>query len=104
MISNMEGRWFGDGWVLRHVGLLDINTQTGVTFGHGYEEVTDQDGNKYFSRWKGKATGENTWEGTYVILKGTGRYEGIKGKGKWPLLSVSPDQFFTDEEWDIELP
>ena len=102
--SNMEGKWFGEGWVQRHVGFIDMNTTTGMTSGHGYEEVTDQDGNKYFTRWEGKATGQATWEGTYVIYKGTGKYEGIKGRGKWSLLMVSPDQFFTDEEWDIELP
>jgi hypothetical protein len=104
IITNMEGKWFGDGWVLRHFGLIDMNTKTGVVFGHGYEEITDKDGDKYFNKWEGKATGESTWEGTYVITGGTGKYRGIKGSGTFSLLSVSPDQWFTDEQWDIELP
>lgn len=40
IVSNMEGKSFGSGWVLRHVGLIDWNAETGVAFGHGYEEVT----------------------------------------------------------------
>ncbi len=104
IVSNMEGKPFGDGWVLRHVGLIDVNTKTGVAFGHGYEEVTDKDGDKYYSKWTGKAVGEGRWEGEYTILKGTGKYEGIKGKGTWSLESVAPQQWYTDEEWEMELP
>jgi hypothetical protein len=104
IVSNMEGKAFGDGWVMRHFGLVDWNATTGVAFGHGYEEVTDRDGDKFFTKWEGKSTGEATWEGEYTVLKGTGKYEGIKGKGTWSLQSVAPMQWYTDEEWDIELP
>ena len=54
--SNMEDKWFGEGWVQRHVGFIDMNTTTGMTSGHGYEEVTDQDGNKYFFFSKGNSS------------------------------------------------
>jgi hypothetical protein len=104
IVSNMEGRPFGDGWVLRHVGLFDINTKTGVAFAHGYEEVTDKDGDKYYSKWEGKMVENGYWEGEYTVLKGTGKYEGIKGKGTWRAISVAPRQWYTDEEWEIELP
>jgi hypothetical protein len=104
IITNMEGKSFGDGWALKHVGLLDINPKTGVAFGHGYEEVTDKDGDKFFSRWEGEAIGENRWQGKYTVTGGTGKYVGITGGGIWSLTSVAPMQWYTDERWELELP
>ena len=104
IVSNMEGRSFGDGWALRYVALLDINPKTGVTSGNGYEEMTDKDGDKIYKTWEGKAVAENRWEGEYTILKGTGKFEGIKGKGTFTAYVVAPNQFYTDEEWEVELP
>jgi len=104
IVSNMEGKPFGEGWVLRHVGLFDINTKTGVAFAHGYEETTDKDGDKYYAKWQGKAVKNGYWEGEYSILKGTGKYEGITGKGTWRAITVAPRQWYTDEIWEMELP
>jgi hypothetical protein len=104
IVSNMEGRSFGDGWALRYVALLDINPKTGVTSGNGYEEMTDKDGDKIYKTWEGKAVAENRWEGEYTILKGTGKFEGIKGKGTFTAYVVAPNQFYTDEEWEVDLP
>ena len=38
------------------------------------------------------------------MLKGTGKYDGIEGKGTWRAVFVGPGEWYTDEEWDIELP
>ena len=103
IVSNMDGKSFGDGCALRFVGLTDFNAETGVGSGHGYEETTDKDGDKYYVKWEGKAT-EGGWKGTYTILKGSGKYEGIKGKGTFSAAFVGPQEWYTDEEWDIELP
>jgi len=47
---------------------------------------------------------ETIWKGTYTMIKGTGKFSGIKGKASWVAYVVAPSQFYTDEEWDIELP
>jgi len=107
LVSNKEGKWFGDGWPHHFVALFDINPKIGVVVGHGYEYVTDPDGDRYYYSWEGKAVRENYWEGTYTMLKGTGKFEGIKGNGSWTCVVLPgqpPELFYADEEWDIELP
>jgi len=105
---NMEGKTFGDGSVSVQVGLFDINVKTGLGSMHAYGEVTDRDGAKYYYRSEGKRLrGElwaSYWEGETIIVKGTGRYEGIKGKATWSLYPISPMQAYTVEEWEVELP
>ena len=45
IVTNMEGKAFGDGWPMRHIGLGDGSPKGAVA--SGYEEVTDKDGDKY---------------------------------------------------------
>jgi len=104
IVSNNEGKWFGDGWPHHFASLLDINPKTGHVVGYGYEYVTDPDGDRYYYRWEGKSPRKNYWEGTYTMLKGTGKFEGIRGKGTWTVHVVAPGQWYSDEEWDIDLP
>ena len=104
IVSNMEGKSFGDGWVLRLVGFSDSNPKTGFSRAHGYEEMTDKDGDKIYKTYKGKPVAENRFEGEYTIIKGTGKFEGIKGKGTWTAYVGAWPQFYTDEEWEVELP
>jgi hypothetical protein len=98
----------GDGLPSRGCGIIDINLKTGVGSGSGYEEVTDNEGDKYYSRWEGKRIkGElwaSYWEGESIIYKGTGKYEGIKGKITWVSYPVAPMQSYTDWEMEVELP
>jgi len=44
------------------------------------------------------------WEGESTYVKGTGKYEGIKGKGTWKTYPVSPMQSYSDEVHEIGLP
>jgi hypothetical protein len=104
VVTNKEGKWFGDGWVLGWTATFDINPKVGSIVGGGYEVVSDRDGDKWWRRWEGKALKENYWEGKYTIVSGTGKFEGIKGKGNWSVVMLGPNQFYSDEEWDIELP
>lgn len=55
-------------------------------------------------RWEGKSPKENYWEGKYTIVNGTGKFDGIRGRETWSVLMVTPQQFYSDEDWDIELP
>jgi len=104
----MEGKTFGDGWVVWYVSPIDINVKTGLGSGYGYGEMTDRDGDKIYwrdeaKRLKGKIWA-SYWEAEITILKGTGKYEGIKGKGTASAYPIAPKQFYADAEWEVELP
>jgi len=106
IVSNMEGKAFGDGWVVRAVSLSDMNARTETGSGLGYVEATDRDGDKcYFRSDYNRAKGK-PWqtEGKLTTLKGTGKYEGIKARATWKSYVVAPKQFYLDHEWEVELP
>ena len=99
IVTNMEGKTFGDGLVKRLVGFVDMNTKTRIMSStHGYVDWTDKDGDKIYFTYEGQH------KGTLGIVKGTGKYEGIKGKGTWVITFVGPRLWFTDEEFEVELP
>jgi len=105
---NMEGKTFGDGWVFLEVALYDIDIKTELGFGHGYGEVTDRDGDKIYYTWEGKRLRgkiwASYWKGDTTLVKGSGKYEGIKGKSTWSSYAVTPMQYYNIEEWEVELP
>jgi hypothetical protein len=106
--SNMEGKEFLEGAVLRGVEVVEIDLKAETGSNHGYTESTDRDGDKIYYRWegtriKGKLWGSQ-WEGKYTILRGTGKYEGIQGKGTWTYHNPAPMQTVTDWEMEVELP
>jgi hypothetical protein len=106
--SNKEGKAYGEGTVERSVGVFDIDLKTETGFAHGYREITDRDGDKIYYRWegtriKGKLWGSQ-WDGKSTILRGTGKYEGIQGKGTWSYHNPAPMQTVTDWEIEVELP
>ena len=106
--SNTEGKAFGEGTVDRLVQFVEIDLKTETGSSHGYQESTDRDGNKIYyrlegSRLKGKLW-TSVWEGKYTILRGTGRYEGIKGEGTWSSYPIAPMQLYGDWEMEVELP
>jgi hypothetical protein len=106
--SNTEGKPFFDGTVEVYGGLCEMDLKNVTGSIHGYEESTDRDGNKIYYRFegsflKGKFWG-SYWEGKSTILRGTGKYEGIKGEAKWSSYAIAPMQSFSDWEFDVELP
>ena len=86
------------------IGLLDINIKTGQGSGHGYGVSYLKDGAKTFRTWEGKSVGEGHWKGTYSLIKGTGKYEGIKGGGTWDSYSLAPQQSYLEVEGEEEMP
>ena len=88
--TNMEGKWFADGWVQHYAALYDLNPKAGVIVVHGYEQRTALDGDKVCYRFEGKQIRKDYWEGTYIILSGTGKFEGIRGEGTWTVHVVAP--------------
>ena len=100
VISNMEGKTFGEGWLALNVGLLDISPKTGRT-GNGYMELTDRDGNKIYMKWDLKPSGPSPW----IFFKGTGKFEGIQGKGTHSTVSTAdPKLTYVNWEGEVELP
>ena len=105
--TNLEGKWFADGYSERSMAIDDMNLKTGLGSGQGYGETTDRDGNKWYYTWEGNGLkggkfGTGYWAGTWTMVKGTGRFEGIKGKGTWQSYNAG-GQSYTDWEGEVEL-
>ena len=96
---NLKGEPFLHGWSHRDMYVFD----TGTNSGHGYEEIIDKDGDKIYMAWDGKGV-EGGSEGTWSFFKGTGKFDGIKGKGTWISYNVAPNQMYADWEGEVELP
>jgi hypothetical protein len=105
--TNLEGKWFADGFAYHDTSLYDINLKTGLGSGQGYGDLTDKDGDKYYWTWEGKLLkggklGTGYWTGTWTIVRGIGKFEGIRGKGPFQGYIVGGDNM-ADWEGDVEL-
>lgn len=100
--TNLERKAFLDGWLYSEQGLCDLNVKTGAFANQGYDEFTDKEGDKIYLAWQGKGTIARR-EGTIIIKRGTGKYEGIQGRGTWAGTGQGL-QWYADCEWDVELP
>ena len=67
-----------------------------------FKTFTMPDG-KVFARCEGKP-GATGYEGIVVLMGGTGRYAGIKGKGTYSFTSVSPAAAWDVLVWEYEIP
>ena len=68
-----------------------------------FKSFTLPDG-KVFARCEGKPTASGVHEGIVVLIGGTGRYAGIKGKGNFYVTFVSDQALWDILEWDYEIP
>jgi hypothetical protein len=94
----------GDKHPSTSIGTMDLNTKTGQGSGKGYGVSIDKDGDKTIRTWEGKAVGRGHWQGTFSYIKGTGKYEGIKGGGTWDQYSIAPKQSYVEVEGEMEIP
>ena len=69
-------------------------------------ESTDRDGDKCYYRSEITRVKGKPWsaEAKLTILKGSGKYEGMKGGATWRGYSVAPKQMYLDQDWEVELP
>jgi len=104
--SILEGKDAGDVIVLRHVEILDIDLKSGKGSSIGYGEGTDKAGDKYYYRYDGRRIGgpfwAAQWEGELTYLGGTGKYEGVQGKGTFSGYPIAPMQSYSDWEAEME--
>jgi len=85
-------------------GFLDLNTKTGKGTGNGYGVSFYKDGAKMFRSWEAKSVGPGHWQGTWSIIKGTGKYEGAKGGGTFDSYSLAPQESYIEVEGEFEMP
>ena len=108
VLTNLEGKPFGDGWVSQTAALLDIDLKAESGSLSSYEEYTDRDGDKVCTKTEGRRTkGQywvSSWEGTSTIVKGTGKYEGIQGRTKWSFYNPAKMWTVANAEWEVDLP
>ena len=99
-----SGNPFSDGALYNEVGYLDLlDAKTGQRVHHGYYELICRDGDKIYSRYEITSVSQGVLYGTWEHLYGTGRYEGIKGKGTF-VSHPSGDRWYSDWEGEVELP
>jgi hypothetical protein len=103
IFEGLQTKKLWDGTVQTGWGLVDGNPKTKQWSGHGYTERIDRDGDKVYTKWEGQA-GKEGAQGTFIFVKGTGKYEGIKGKATWSSVVVAPNQGYTDFEGEVEWP
>lgn len=84
-------------YIVQYVG------DAGTASGYCMKTFTTTEGHKLFARcdWKGNDKGSS---GIVTLLGGTGPFAGIKGKGKFNFVGVSPVVNWDDIEWDWETP
>jgi hypothetical protein len=93
----------GEKYVSTGTNSFDINPKKGYFTMNGYGITTDPEGDQLIRKTKGKPVGKGHWKGTTTYIKGTGKYEGVKGSGTWESWSLTPKISYieAESEWDI---
>ena len=94
--TNLQGKKFLDGWLYRETGLIDINGKAGTWSAQGYAECTDGDGDKIYVPGKGRRRSKDTRRGHDSLVKGTGKWQGIQGKGTWLAIPAVDNRWYSD--------
>lgn len=105
MMGEMDGLVFND---LKQAFLDKAHYQVvwkgdGQGNGDCFKTFTMANGDRVYASCAGKAV-QGGYEGIVQLLGGTGRYNGIKGKGTYKLVNVSDRVMWDLLEWDYELP
>ena len=109
VIRNKDGKRFGEGVIIHTVGSFDWNMKAGIVLAHFYDEWTDRDGDKIYSKSESEGKlkiGEMGpfLEGRNTFTRGVGKYEGIRGGFTWRGYALPPDQSYADWDVEVELP
>lgn len=60
----------------------------------GFCALEDKEGDKIFIQYAGSSSAEGEWSGTDDIIGGTGKYEGIQGRGPYSCANTHKDGEF----------
>jgi TolB-like protein len=107
--SNTEEKAFYNKVVWECFSLTDLDFKVEKGFSHGYVVGTDRDGDKVYHQYESKLIkGKDwdiTWKTKFILLSGTGKYEGIKeGGGTSSTHFIAPNQGYEDWELELKLP
>ena len=95
----------GEKGVGTSVNTLDINPMAKQFSLRGCGWMVDKDGDKIMREHEGKPVGKDHWKGTWTYVKGTGKFEGIKGSGTWDSYSMGQGQpSYMEVEGEVEMP
>jgi hypothetical protein len=105
MMGEMEGLVFND---LRQPFLDKAHYHVawkadGQGNGDCFKTFTVSSGDKVFATCAGAAV-QGGYEGTVQLVGGTGKFSGIKGKGRYKLVNVTERVMWDVLEWDYEIP
>jgi hypothetical protein len=78
----LQGRKILDGLATVCTGSGEMNTKAGTGSIRGPYVLADRDGDRFYLEWEGKLA-KGVWSGTVFNFSGTGKFEGVKGKGVW---------------------
>lgn len=109
MTGELDGLVFGNSGGSRLDRMLDKAhyhvAWVGDGGGGGYclKTFTTKEGHKLFARCDSQGTSTGS-AGVITLLGGTGPFAGIKGKGKFNFVTVTPAVAWDDIEWEWETP
>jgi hypothetical protein len=98
-VYNGDGKPFLDRARYQVVALVDV----GVTAG-GYKTFTEADGSKVFAKFTVTEGKMPDIRGTFEFTGGTGKYEGITGKGTFHDVFVSDKAGWDELEGEYKIP
>ena len=98
-VYNGDGKPFLDKARYQVVALVDV----GVTVG-GYKIFTDADGSKVFAKFTVTEGKRPDLRGTFEFTGGTGKYEGITGKGTFHDVFVSDKAAWDELVGEYKIP
>jgi hypothetical protein len=92
--------------------IVSFDLIKGVGTYQGYSHTTFPDGSTTTAKFEGKSTataaglvtGIAASEGTWTFTKGTGKFEGIQGRGTFKTYTLGPGQYYADNEGEYILP
>ena len=112
MLVEAKGIYSIEKWgaALQYQAYTADMTKGAGTF-QGYTHTTYSDGSTTTSKFEGKSTGAGVGltgiasaEGTFTYVKGTGRFQGIQGRGTFKSYTVAPGQSYSDVQGEYTLP
>jgi len=108
-----KGIGFSEEWGAALISLAGTADYTkGAGPNEGYSHFTYADGSTITIRWKGRSkegpapgtVGRREGDGTWTYIEGTGKFEGIKGRGTYKYFVLGPGQWYSDGEGEYTLP
>jgi hypothetical protein len=113
ILYEAKGIVFYEKWGAALISVINsLDLINGVGTYQGYSHTTFPDGSTQTVKFESKTTatgvgsltGMTASEGTWTYIKGTGKFEGIRGRGTFKTYTLGPGQFYVDNVGEYTLP